>query len=139
QAGDGLYGGRFLQTFAPGAYVVIIDANGTAPISGQFIRRSRLAFTMSRAKDGDGDGLPTWWEKENGTDPNRPDGNGDPDGDGCTNLQEYGQGTHPRDGDTDGGGEGDCSEHVGERDPLDPGDDTIHQPRARAWPGVGKA
>ena len=138
-AGDGLYGRTFVSTFEPGSYVVVIDANGTAPTAGQFTRRSRLAFTMSRPKDGDGDGLPTWWEKEHGTDPNRPDGNGDPDGDGCTNLQEYGQGTHPQDGDTDGGGEGDCSEHVGERDPLDPGDDAIHQPRARAWPGVGQA
>jgi DNA-binding protein YbaB len=43
--------------------------------------------------DTDGDGLPDWWESENGLDPNDPAGNngalGDPDNDGLTNKQEF--------------------------------------------------
>ncbi|MDH7598042.1 MAG: thrombospondin type 3 repeat-containing protein [Sedimentisphaerales bacterium] len=44
--------------------------------------------------DTDNDGLPNWWEKIHGLDPNSPpgdlsDSNGDPDGDGYTNLEEY--------------------------------------------------
>src|SRR4029077_7759373 len=69
--------------------------------------------------DPDGDGLPTWQERELGTNPNNADTDGggmpggwevnhnlnplvndasaDPDGDGFTNLQEYQNGTDPFD------------------------------------------
>ncbi|MFO1475411.1 MAG: Ig-like domain-containing protein [Verrucomicrobiota bacterium] len=44
--------------------------------------------------DSDHDGLPDWWERLHGTDPNSASGdfsdsNADPDGDGYTNLEDY--------------------------------------------------
>jgi hypothetical protein len=44
--------------------------------------------------DPDNDGLPSWWEKLHGLNPNSPtddfsDANGDPDDDGYTNLEDY--------------------------------------------------
>ena len=40
--------------------------------------------------DADADGMPDFWENDNGLDPNNPeDRNGDQDGDGYTNLEEY--------------------------------------------------
>jgi pectate lyase len=46
--------------------------------------------------DSDGDGMPDWWEKKYGLDPNDPsDASKDSDGDGYTNLEEYLNGTDP--------------------------------------------
>jgi hypothetical protein len=46
--------------------------------------------------DSDGDGMPDWWEKKYGLDPNDPsDAAKDKDGDGYTNLEEYLNGTDP--------------------------------------------
>jgi hypothetical protein len=46
--------------------------------------------------DTDGDGMPDWWEKKYGLDPNDPsDAAQDRDGDGYTNLEEYLNGTDP--------------------------------------------
>ena len=39
--------------------------------------------------DTDNDGMPDWWEKAYGTNPNVPDNNGDLNNDGYTNLEEY--------------------------------------------------
>lgn len=39
--------------------------------------------------DTDRDGMPNVWEELYGTDPNKPDNNGDLDGDGYTNLEEF--------------------------------------------------
>ena len=47
-------------------------------------------------QDSDGDGMPDWWEADNGLDPNDPwDAALDPDGDGLINLLEYQQGGDP--------------------------------------------
>ncbi len=66
-------------------------------------RTNELFFSARSWIDGDGDGLPDWWEMENGLDPNNPDtgdtgipdGYKDSDNDGWTNLQEYQNGTSP--------------------------------------------
>ena len=48
--------------------------------------------------DHDGDGIPSWWEREHGLNPNDPaDAQQDWDGDGFTNLEEYLYGTDPND------------------------------------------
>lgn len=44
--------------------------------------------------DRDGDGMPAWWERVHGLDPDSPkgdfsEGNADPDGDGYTQLEDY--------------------------------------------------
>jgi hypothetical protein len=52
-------------------------------------------------QDSDGDGLPDWWEIQNGLDPHSALGDngtlGDPDGDGFPNYQEFLAGTGPHD------------------------------------------
>jgi predicted nucleic acid-binding protein len=52
--------------------------------------------------DTDGDGMPDWWEEENGLDKNVDDSRRDYDKDLLTNLQEYELGTHPKNDDSDG-------------------------------------
>jgi hypothetical protein len=72
-------------------------------------------FTADAAKfgvlDDDGDGIPSWWERVYGFNPNNPaDGSADPDGDGLTNQQEYQNNTNPLVADTDGDGLSDGQE-----------------------------
>ncbi|MBR5024080.1 MAG: S8 family serine peptidase, partial [Victivallales bacterium] len=56
-------------------------------------------------KDSDGDGIPDWWEKKYGLNPEDPaDAAEDPDGDGLPNLYEYLTGNDPFQEDTDGNG-----------------------------------
>lgn len=51
--------------------------------------------TVGRAPDTDKDGMPDWYERLYGLNPNMNDANLDADGDGRTNLQEYNAGTNP--------------------------------------------
>lgn len=60
--------------------------------------------------DTDGDGIPDYYERLNGMDPNVNDAGGDVDNDGATNLQEYQLGTSATNPDTDGDGVQDGAE-----------------------------
>lgn len=56
----------------------------------------RLDLLVSgNSDDSDGDGLPDWWEKLFGLDPNLADANADFDNDGWNNLQEFLRGSNP--------------------------------------------
>ncbi len=122
-ANDGIYGAWFNDTYHSGSFKVVITATGSTPSTGSYARRVRTAFHMAFASDGDQDGIPTWWENENGSNPLSNDANSDDDYDGLSLLGEFQNGTNPNDPDTDDGGEGDGSEvNTGGR-PLDPSDD----------------
>lgn len=45
--------------------------------------------------DGDGDGLPDWWERMSGLNPDLADANADSDGDGWDNITEFLRGSDP--------------------------------------------
>ncbi len=68
--------------------------------------------------DPDGDGLPSYWESENGMDPYDGTGingaTGDPDGDGLCNIDEYTLGFDPQGTDSDGDGINDYEEVMSE-------------------------
>jgi hypothetical protein len=56
------------------------------------------------ARDSDGDGMPNSWEVNQGLDPHKANGGGNPDHDGLKNLSEYKNGAEPKDEDTDNDG-----------------------------------
>lgn len=82
----------------------------------------KLEVDPDALTDGDGDGLPRWWERDNLLDDSNPaDAALDPDGDGLTNLQEYNGGvlsSDPRRKDTDGDGLADASERAAGSNPA---------------------
>lgn len=71
--------------------------------------------------DGDGDGLPRWWEEDNGLDDaNAADAGMDQDGDGLIASAEYNGGllsSHPRRADSDQDGAGDAAERAAGSNP----------------------
>jgi len=73
----------------------------------------------SQAIDTDGDGMPDFWEIDNGLNPNVNDALNDNDGDGLTNIQEYQYHTDPKNKDTDGDGYLDGDEVAQKTDPTD--------------------
>ena len=109
---DGTVSGSGLNSSGQAGYpTTSVNPKAATPISSFLI--------ISAFADPDGDGLPTWRERELGTNPNNADTDGDgmpdgwevnhglnplindaladPDGDGFTNLQEYQNGTDPFD------------------------------------------
>lgn len=75
------------------------SAQGTVTISPATrgrIERLDLGLGAFPA-DGDGDGLPDWWELQY---PSAANPNADTDGDGLTNFREYIAGTNPEDSDS---------------------------------------
>jgi hypothetical protein len=138
QADDGVYANVFATTSLSGSYNVTVQAEGTSPLAGAFVREKLLSFHIlsvdESGGDTDGDGIPNWWEVEWGTNPTVPDSGQDPDGDGETNQEEYEQGTDPFDPDSDDDGEQDGTDWF----PLDPLGPFIEPTYARAYPGDEK-
>jgi alpha-tubulin suppressor-like RCC1 family protein len=109
---DGTVSGSGLNSSGQAGYpTTSVNPKACTPIANFLI--------ISALADPDGDGLPTWRERDLGTNPNNADTDGDgmpdgwevnhnlnplvndasadPDGDGFTNLQEYQNGTDPFD------------------------------------------
>ena len=65
--------------------------------AGNWVETDQKYFWVtSNIEDADDDGMPDWWEKKYGLNPEDPtDAEGDLDGDGFTNLKEYKAGTNP--------------------------------------------
>jgi uncharacterized protein (DUF1800 family) len=82
----------------------------------------KLEANTNALMDADGDGLPRWWEEENGlSDANPLDADSDLDGDGLTAREEYNGGvnsTDPNRYDTDGDGLSDGVERALGTNPL---------------------
>ncbi|QLJ10177.1 thrombospondin type 3 repeat-containing protein [Pseudoalteromonas sp. JSTW] len=67
-------------------------------------------ITLNSAKDTDADGIPDWYELENGLNVDGDDASLDFDSDGLTNLEEFQLGTQSNLADTDGDGVNDYQE-----------------------------
>ncbi len=113
---DGGAGGVFLPsvTITGPAYTALENQSGTdlpvvlslsATCDGIPPKTKTKSVTITVAWDFDGDGMPDYWEQENGFDKLAPgDAALDADSDGLTNLEEYDAGTNPGSGDTDADG-----------------------------------
>src|SRR5436309_50041 len=89
--GDGKNELRFdWRGMSAGQHLIEVDYTG----DGLALEATRLVrVTLTGVADTDRDGLPDFWEIQNGLSPTNSTGldgaAGDPDGDGFTNLQEY--------------------------------------------------
>jgi uncharacterized protein (DUF1800 family) len=108
-----------------GANTIQIIRSGPTPAIGvnSYVQFDfvKMEVDSDGMTDGDGDGLPRWWEKENGlNDSSSADATADEDGDGLTALQEYHGGVMPSDPhrkDTDGDGATDAEELTASSNP----------------------
>lgn len=85
----------------------VIEVQRTGGTSDAWIGVDYATFEIhpTALVDADGDGLPKYWEEENGlSDSNTADAAQDGDHDGSTNAQEFARGTIPQLADTDGDG-----------------------------------
>lgn len=85
----------------------VIEVQRTGGTSDAWIGVDYATFEIhpTALVDADGDGLPKYWEEENGlSDGNPADAAQDGDHDGSTNTQEFARGTNPQIADTDGDG-----------------------------------
>jgi hypothetical protein len=100
---------------------------------------TKLAFTVTYeadaaglVRDGDGDGLPDYWEAGHGLDRHDPSGShgpdGDPDGDELVNARELEHGTDPRSADSDRDGLADGDEDADLDGVVDPGETSPWSP-----------
>ncbi len=95
--------------------IVVEDIAGN-PLSASWV------FVTGAPHDTDGDGMPDYWEREMGLDPDVDDGGDDSDGDGLTNREEFERKTNPKTVDTDGDGMPDGWEVENGLEPTYPGD-----------------
>jgi len=103
-----------------GANTIQITRTGPTPASGTYAWVQfdfvKMEVDSDGLADGDGDGLPRWWEKDNHlSDSVAADASSDEDGDGLTALLEYNGGvlsSDPRRKDTDGDGLSDAAERA---------------------------
>ncbi|NCA82824.1 MAG: hypothetical protein EOM72_08780, partial [Opitutae bacterium] len=120
--GSPLFIGRTSSAQPTKAWIGAIDEVRiyTTALSGNTIAEMVAATDEAAVPDTDGDGIPNWWEVQNGLLPfDSSDADGDADADGLTNLQEYQSGTNPQLADTDGDGYSDGLEIARGSDPLD--------------------
>lgn len=82
--------------------------NGYNPLGGGKLDRNK-------------NGLPDFWETENGLSLEKNEAQNDPDGDELTNSEEFAHGTDPNNADSDGDGYQDFNELSHGYDPLVPG------------------
>lgn len=139
EANDGFYGNTTYATNSVGSYQLEVEAAGTSPLNGAYVRIGHADFYMAQAPDDDSDGLPdTWQDQFPCLDPD-DDGTHDDDHDGLTTREEFNLGTNPCNPDSDGGGEQDGSEVGRGNDPREPDDDEVRPSRIIAWPGAARA
>lgn len=93
--------------------------------SGDVRMPTFVAHVPKTGPDGDGDGLPDWWERVHGLAPGDPlDAVGDPDADGLSNAAEFAADTDPRAADSDADGIDDGAEvNARGTDPVRPDTD----------------
>ncbi|HEY8962295.1 MAG TPA: hypothetical protein VIM57_08825, partial [Luteolibacter sp.] len=102
----------------------ILQIERTGGSSGGYIQFDylKLEADPDGLADGDGDGMPRWFEETYAlSDANGADAALNPDDDGLTNLQEFQRGTNPTDPDSDNDGLSDSQETT--TDPLNPDSD----------------
>lgn len=109
---------------------LLVETEGTVVASvvqfHQPTEPSRISNLALQVLDSDDDGVPDTTEHQLGTDPYRPDNEGqDSDGDGASDEQERLAGTDPNDADSDGDGVSDGDEIARGYDPLDSQDTPV--------------
>ncbi|NJM38775.1 MAG: hypothetical protein HC845_13400, partial [Akkermansiaceae bacterium] len=108
-----------------GANTVKITRTGPAPAANTDVYVGfdflKMEVDTDALADGDSDGLPRWWERDNRlSDSNTSDATTDQDNDGLTALQEYNGGVKSSDAnsaDTDDDGASDAAERTANSDP----------------------
>lgn len=98
-------------TLTNGENVIEIERIGGTADAWTGMDYATMEIDPTAMVDADGDGLPKYWEEENGlSDSNAADAAQDGDHDGSTNTQEFARGTDPQNRDTDGDGIADGAE-----------------------------